>query len=84
MDSNNLRWRAGQLNASETIKSLKEKKVKFIIERRVNDGKGSYIYGPSYLDEFKNFIKTSCKPVKVFKRPWEKYQMETYIFDCAA
>ncbi|MBI3033956.1 hypothetical protein HYY72_02255 [Candidatus Woesearchaeota archaeon] len=84
VDSNNLRWRAGQLNASETIKSLKEKKVKFIIERRVNDGKGSYIYGPSYLDEFKNFIKTSCKPVKVFKRPWEKYQMETYIFDCAA
>ncbi len=81
-DTNSMIWRSGLMDINDTIRRIKEENIKFVIERRLNQGKGSYIYGAAYIDTFKRFLDTDCEPVKVFKTPWKKYVKEYYVYEC--
>ena len=81
-DSNNLRFRAGVTNINETIKDLKKKNVKFIITYKEDIGKVSAIYGPSYMDEFDEYVKNDCNLVKIFSDKWNDREKVIEIYDC--
>ncbi len=82
IDSNSLRWRSGLLNINDTMRRIKEENVRFGIERRLNDGRGSFIYGAAYIDTFKAFLSSECKPEANFSTAWGKYHKEYYVYDC--
>ncbi len=82
-DTNSLIWRSGLLDINDTIRKIKAEKVKYVIERRLNQGRGSYIYGPAYIDAFKNFLKNECREAKSFKTTWRGYLKEYYIYECS-
>lgn len=82
-DTNSLIWRSGMEDINETIKKIKEEKVKYVIERRLNQGRGSFIYGPWYVDQFKEFVNKECREVKSFKTPWRGYTKEHYVYECS-
>ena len=64
IDSNNLRWRSSQLSVNSTIAQLDKENLVFV-ERRLDSTVGSLNYGPTYLDEFRTFIK-KCTLQKTF------------------
>ncbi|MBI2574332.1 hypothetical protein HYV82_00410 [Candidatus Woesearchaeota archaeon] len=82
IDSNSLRWRSGLLNINDTIAQIKQQRVRFVIERRLNDGRGSFIYGPAYIDRFKAFLHSDCITEANFSTAWGRYYKEYYIYDC--
>ncbi len=82
IDSNSLRWRSGLLDINKTMQGLRNGDARFVIERRLNEGKGSYLYGLAYIDTFKAFLKNECNIVKEYKTPWKNYYKEYYIYDC--
>ncbi|MBI4438356.1 hypothetical protein HY640_00320 [Candidatus Woesearchaeota archaeon] len=83
IDSNSLRWRSGLLGINDTIRQLKNSDVKFVVERRLNDGRGSFVYGVSYIDTFKSFLRNECVEAKVFRTAWRGYFKEYYVYDCS-
>ncbi len=82
IDSNSLRWRSGLLDINDTIVQIKQQRVRFVIERRLNDGRGSFIYGAAYIDRFKAFLNGECRPEANFSTAWKNYYKEYYIYDC--
>ncbi len=81
-DSNNLRFRAGVTDINEVINDLKQSGVKFIINYKENLGKLTAIYGPAYMDEFSNYVKSDCSLVKTFSDNWNDRVKVVEIHDC--
>ncbi len=81
IDSNSLRWRSGLLDINETISRIRQGRI-IVIERRLNDGKGSFRYGPAFIDEFSSFLVKECAVKKKWSEPWGKYQKEYYVHEC--
>ena len=82
IDGNSLRWRSGLLDINDTMRRIKAENVRFVIERRLNDGRGSFNYGVAYIDIFRDFLKKDCRAEQSFKTAWQKYYKEYYVYDC--
>jgi len=81
-DSNNLRFRSGVDDINKVISDLKQSEVKFIITYKENIGKLTAIYGPSYMDEFTDYVKGSCILVKDFSDTWNDREKVIEVYDC--
>ncbi len=78
-DSNNLIFRSGIVDINKVIDDLKG--VKFVIVYKENIGKITAIYGPMYMDEFSDYVKT-CNLVKSFSDTWQDREKVIEIYDC--
>ncbi len=87
IDSNSLRWRSGLLGMNQTIREIEAGAARFVIVRRLNNGVGSFQFGPAYIDEFREFLKKCREALKINTSRGAEFQgsffwHEFYVYDC--
>ena len=81
-DSNSLRFRSGVTDINKVISELKKNNNKFVIDYKLKVENLIGRNGPSYMNEFSNYLDKECKIVKSFSQRLNQYERIVDVYDC--